>query len=48
MKIHAYYVAATFSAAQFAIYAVATLDIPLIGQFSRTVGEVIILESLTR
>ena len=45
MKIHAYYVAATFTAAQFAIYAVATLDIPLVGQFSRTVGEVVILET---
>jgi O-antigen/teichoic acid export membrane protein len=45
MKIHAYYVAATFSAAQFAVYAVATLEIPLIGQFSRTVGEVVILET---
>ena len=45
MKIHAYYVAATFSAAQFAVYAIATLEIPLIGQFSRTVGEVVILET---
>jgi O-antigen/teichoic acid export membrane protein len=44
-KLHAYYVAASFSAAQFAIYAVATLNIPLIGQFSRTIGEVVILEN---
>ncbi len=44
-KIHAYYVAANFSAAQFAIYAVATLNIPLIGQLSRTVGEVVVIEN---
>lgn len=42
-QLHAYYVAASFSAAQFAVYAVATLNIPLIGLFTRTVGEVVIL-----
>jgi O-antigen/teichoic acid export membrane protein len=48
MKVHAYYVAATFTAAQFAVYAVATLNIPLIDQFSRTVGEVVIIETTER
>ncbi|MFQ5745719.1 MAG: lipopolysaccharide biosynthesis protein [Gemmatimonadota bacterium] len=42
-KLHAYYVAASFSAAEFAVYAIATLNIPLIGLFTRTVGEVVIL-----
>jgi O-antigen/teichoic acid export membrane protein len=45
MKLHAYYVAGRFSSAQFAIYAVATLSIPLIDQFSRTIGEVVIIEN---
>lgn len=44
-QAHAYYVAAQFSSAQFAIYAVATLNIPFIGQLSRTVSEVVILEN---
>lgn len=44
-KLHAFYVAGTFSAADFAIYAVATLNIPLIGQLSQTVGEVVVLEN---
>lgn len=44
-KIHAYYVAAAFSQAEFAVYAAATLKIPLIGQLSRTVEEVVVLEN---
>lgn len=44
-KLHAFFVAANFSAAEFAVYAVATLSIPLIGQFTQTVGEVVVLEN---
>jgi O-antigen/teichoic acid export membrane protein len=45
IKLHSFYVAASFSAAEFAIYAVGTLSLPLIGEFSRTVGEVVLIES---
>ncbi len=44
-KLHAYYVAASFSAAEFAIYAAATLNIPLIGKLSQTIEEVVVLEN---
>lgn len=44
-KLHAFFVAASFGAAEFAIYSVATLSIPLIGQFTQTVGEVVVLEN---
>ena len=44
-KLHSYFVAAGFSAAEFAVYAVATLSIPLIGQFTQTVGEVVVIEN---
>ncbi|MGH7541298.1 MAG: lipopolysaccharide biosynthesis protein [Gemmatimonadota bacterium] len=44
-KIHAYYVGAAFSAAEFAVYAAATINIPLISQFSQTIEEVVVLEN---
>lgn len=44
-QLHAFFVAAKFSAAEFAVYAVATLSIPLIDQITQTVGEVVILEN---
>ncbi len=42
-RLHAYYVAATFSASAFAIYAVATLNLPFVNLLSQTVGEVLTL-----
>ncbi len=44
-KAHAYFVAANFSVTQFAIYAVALLNIPFLGYISQTVAEVVILEN---
>jgi O-antigen/teichoic acid export membrane protein len=45
IRLHSFYVAANFSSAQFAIYAVGTLSLPLIREFSRTVGEVVLIEN---
>lgn len=44
-KLHSYYVAVTFGSAQFAVYALATINIPILGRFSRTVGEVMVIET---
>lgn len=44
-KAHAYFVAANFSVTQFAVYAVALLNIPFLGYISQTVAEVVILEN---
>jgi O-antigen/teichoic acid export membrane protein len=44
-KLHAYYVGAAFSAETFAIYAAATIQIPLVGRLSQTIEEVVILEN---
>lgn len=44
-KVHAYYVGAAFSAETFAIYAAATIQIPLISRLSQTIEEVVVLEN---
>jgi O-antigen/teichoic acid export membrane protein len=44
-KLHAYYVGGTVTSAEFAIYAVGLLQVPLIDYLSQTLGEVVVLEN---
>jgi O-antigen/teichoic acid export membrane protein len=44
-QLHAYYVAASFSSAEFAVYAVATLQVPFVGHLIQTIGEVLVIGS---
>jgi O-antigen/teichoic acid export membrane protein len=44
-QYHSYFVAATFSPAQFAVYAIGTLTVPLIHQILMSLGEVLVLET---
>ena len=43
-QFHAYYVAAKYDAAQFALYAVGTMQLPIIGHLMHSVGETIVLD----
>lgn len=42
-KLHAFFVAGSFSAEEFAVYAVAILNLPFIGQLTQSVGEVLVV-----
>ena len=44
-QLHAFFVAASYDAAQFAIYAVGTIQLPLVNQFMQSIGETIVLEN---
>lgn len=44
-RLHSYVVAASFGTTQFAIYSVATIQLPFIGKLQQTVGEVSILDN---
>ncbi len=44
-QYHAFYVGAVFSPAQFAVYSVGTMNVPLIGQVSSALGDVLVLEA---
>lgn len=44
-KLHAYFIATAFTPVQFAVYAVAILNLPFIDQLTQTVGEVVILQT---
>jgi O-antigen/teichoic acid export membrane protein len=44
-QYHAFYVGAAFSPAQFAVYSVGTMNVPLIGQVSSALGDVLVLEA---
>jgi glycosyltransferase involved in cell wall biosynthesis/O-antigen/teichoic acid export membrane protein len=44
-QLHAFFIAAQFSAAQFALYAVGTTPVPLIGHVNQTLGELVVLEA---
>lgn len=44
-QLHAFFVAGSFSAAQFAVYAIGTLNIPLVNHITQTLGEVLVLET---
>ncbi len=43
-QFHAFYVAAAYDAAQFAIYAIGTLQLPMIGHLMHSIGETIVLD----
>ena len=44
-RLHAFYVGATMTAAQFAVYAVGLIQIPVTDLLTQTVGEVVVLEN---
>jgi len=44
-QLHAFFVAANYDAVQFAIYAVGTIQLPLVNQFMQSIGETIVLEN---
>lgn len=44
-QLHAFFVGAAFTPAQFAIYAVGVLNIPLVNHVTQTLGEVLVLET---
>jgi len=43
-QVHAFYVATAYDAAQFAIYAIGTLQLPMIGHLMHSIGETIVLD----
>lgn len=43
-QFHAFYVATAYDAAQFAIYAIGTLQLPMIGHLMHSIGETIVLD----
>lgn len=43
-QFHAFYVATVYDAAQFAIYAIGTLQLPMIGHLMHSIGETIVLD----
>lgn len=43
-QFHAFYVAGKYDAAQFALYAVGTLQLPMIGHLMHSIGETIVLD----
>ena len=44
-RLHAFYIGSTMTAAQFAVYAVGLVQIPVIDLLTQTVGEVVVLEN---
>lgn len=44
-QLHAFFVAANYSAAEYAIYAIGTIQLPLVGHMMQSVGETIVLEN---
>lgn len=44
-QLHAFFVATNYDAAQFAIYAIGTIQLPLVGHMTQSIGETIILEN---
>jgi O-antigen/teichoic acid export membrane protein len=44
-RLHAFYVGATMTAAQFAVYAVGLIELPIVDLLTQTVGEVVVLEN---
>jgi O-antigen/teichoic acid export membrane protein len=44
-QYHAFYVGAAFNPAQFAVYSVGTMNVPLIGQVSSALADVLVLEA---
>jgi O-antigen/teichoic acid export membrane protein len=44
-RIHAFYIGSTMTAAQFAVYAVGLVQIPVVDLLTQTVGEVVVLEN---
>ncbi len=44
-RVHAFYVGATMSAGQFAVYAIGLIQIPVLDHVTQTIGEVVVLEN---